>query len=752
MERVSTDRSRSRSNRTRKIPFHPQRSETDSAAACLVMVLGSFGRVVPFESISSLLAADVETPSPVELMRVARQFSLVGRGLRVAVGELGLLPTASILHWDCSRYVVFEAAHADGATILDPRTGRRRIGATELNDSFTGVAIEFDSIGQPPAQQLLERGSGDAVRELAASILASRVVVRLIVLSFLLQMLALAFPTAFGFIVDEVIPSGDRSLLFYVCGIGVLAGAMQYLASVMRADLLTALRTRVHWRLGGRLFEFLTRRSLRYFGSRDAADIAKRMNGVAEIREMLSAAALASVLDAGTALLVLGLITAITPIFGVTVLAVAAIRGTVFLATRRRTRDNMMNVLVAQTTFEAFQLQAIIGMESVKALRAEPLISRRWGGLLTPALNRAIERAAMNARIEALDASVAYGAPFVLLGVLAFQVQDGRLGLGIVLALYAMGALVTTAITTVVTTGYRLRDLTSHLTRMDDILDAGSDPYDEEPLSVDSQEVFQSMGVNDLVFRYDSDPRSVCNHLSLRIESGQVLALVGRSGCGKSTLLRVMAGLRSATFGEVMITSDRRAYTLPHEIRAWVTLVPQSPYIFGGTLRENLMLASVEATTSEMESALKDVGLWKELRGARHPLDLVITEGGRSLSGGQRQRVAIARALLSRTHLLCLDEATSALDRPLEERIMSMLDERGITRVVVTHRLQTVMGATRILVLEHGEIAESGCHEELLELQGTYARMVRSTRDGVRPRSAEHELDFEQDGAKAREN
>ena len=220
--------------------------------------------------------------------------------------------------------------------------------------------------------------------------------------------------------------------------------------------------------------------------------------------------------------------------------------------------------------------------------------------------------------------------------------------------------------------------------------------------------------------------RAVLHGVSLTVEPGQTVALVGPSGAGKTTLMALVPRFYAPTGGEVRIDGLPVSQMTLDTLRRQIGLVSQDVFLFGGTLRENIAYGRLDATEDEILAAVEKAQLSDMVADLPDGLDTVVGERGVMLSGGQKQRVAIARVFLKDPPILLLDEATSALDRGTERRVQEALDRlsRGRTVLVIAHRLQTIRHADRIVVLDAGRVIESGTHETLVDSRTAYFRMM----------------------------
>ena len=220
-------------------------------------------------------------------------------------------------------------------------------------------------------------------------------------------------------------------------------------------------------------------------------------------------------------------------------------------------------------------------------------------------------------------------------------------------------------------------------------------------------------------------PTFALEHVSLDIPPGQTVALVGATGAGKSTMVKLVARFYDPTSGRVLVDGHDLRDVSSASLRSQMGIVPQEAYLFSGTVAENIAFGRPEATPEEVRSAASAVGADEFIAGLPHGYDTEIGERGAQLSAGQRQLLAFARALIADPRILILDEATSSVDLHTEARIQSALRRllAGRTAIVIAHRLSTIQRAGKIVVLEHGRIAEQGTHEELIEAGAHYAQM-----------------------------
>ena len=237
------------------------------------------------------------------------------------------------------------------------------------------------------------------------------------------------------------------------------------------------------------------------------------------------------------------------------------------------------------------------------------------------------------------------------------------------------------------------------------------------------EDLFGSIEMSDVTFRYDKDAPPVIDDLSLSISAGEYVAIVGKSGCGKSTLLRLLLGFETPQTGSIYYDTYDLSQVDKTSLRRKIGTCLQSGSLFTGDLLHNITITAPWATEDDAWEALRLASIEEDVRRMPMQLHTVVSEGGGGFSGGQKQRLLIARALIAKPSILFFDEATSALDNISQKQVADNLEQLACTRIVIAHRLSTIRHCDRIIVLDQGRIAEQGTFDELMEKQGLFYEM-----------------------------
>ena len=707
-----------------RVPIIQQMSGTECGAACLAMVLGYHGKAVGVAEIREVLGIDRDGTTAKKIVHGARWYGLRARGVSLDVDHLQYLPEASVLHWGFNHFVVFERLNRNTVEIVDPSFGRRRVPMDEVRRQFTGVALLFE-----PGEKFEALGEGNSrlwyyVRQVLAY---TGHLPRILVTSLLLQIFALAVPVLTGALVDRVVPRSDEHLLL-VLGIGLGSLVVFYfLASLIRAHLMLHLRTLFDARMTLGFLDHLVDLPYAFFQRRSAGDLMARVNSNTTIREIFTSGALSGLIDGSLVFIYLLLLLWASTGMGLLVTGLGVVQIAVVVLSRRRQRELMAQNLHIQARSDSYMVEMLAGIETLKSMGSEQRAVERWSDLFVDVLNVSIDRGRLNAIVDSLIATLRMASPLCVLTYGAVLVLRGELSLGTMLGLSALAGGFFLPLSNLMATVGQLQLLGSYLERIDDVLQNES----EQDFTTVNQPppLGGRIELEHVSFRYGPLAPLVVKDVSLTIEPGQLVALVGRSGSGKSSLARLLVGLYPSVSGRILYDGMDMTQLDLRGLRRQVGVVPQHPYLFGTSIRANIALADPTLSFDEVKEAARKACIDDDIQAMPMGYDTPLIDGGASLSGGQRQRIALARALALEPAILVLDEATSALDAITEARVQASLASLRCTRVVIAHRLSTVVHADCILVMDDGNLVEMGTHQELLRREGIYAGLVAAQLD-----------------------
>jgi ATP-binding cassette, subfamily B, bacterial len=716
-DRVLAALSRLEGANRRRIPFVKQLETSDCGAACLAMVLAYHGHNLPLEQVRRIAGTSRGTDAGT-IIAAGEQLGLRGRGLQLDVQDLIHLPPATILHWEFNHFVVFERVRSKFVDLVDPRSGRRQIPIAQFRKHFTGVALVFEPT---EALQATPAGRSKVWRYLAQLFGERSLVRRVVFTSIAMRALALALPILTAMVVDRVLPRGDYSLLAAAgLGMGLVLG-FQLLSSLIRSHLLIELRTRLDIRMTLGFVAHLLTLPYAYFTKRSAGDLMLRIGSNAQIRDLLTSSMLSTLLDGGLALTYLLLLVAISPVLAAVSVGLGTLQVIVLLVSRHRFAMLASQDLESQARAHAYLIQMLVGIETLKIAGAENRALEQWTNLYIDQLNVALQRSRMSTVIDAVNGLLQSAAPLLLLGIGTLLVLDNSISLGTMLATTALATGFLTPLASLIGSAFQLQLLGSYVDRIEDVLSAEPE---QGRGTIAPPRLTGAIELHQVSFRYGPNEPYVVRDVSLSIRAGSTIAVVGRSGSGKSTLAALLLGLHRPSEGRISYDGFDLAELDHRKLRQQLGMVPQNPFIFGTSIRDNLRLADPLASLDRIVAVARQACIDSDIRAMPMSYETIVADGGASLSGGQRQRLALARALLHHPAVLVLDEATSSLDATSEREVMTNLQALSTTRILIAHRLSTIAHADQIIVMQDGRIAEMGGHEQLLAADGVYATLV----------------------------
>ena len=694
-----------RGGTARRLPLVRQLEIGDCGAACLAMVLRSYGRRAHLSELRDLTGTGRDGVSAAGLVSAARHLGLEARGLRCPAEHLAELPPGAILHWDHNHFVVLERRTRAGWRILDPSLGRRTVSDAQLAERYSGVALVFEASEDGAAGPSdSERIAWRSYRPFVAG--TGRPATGAVLFAIAVQGFALAHPLVLRRIVDGLTTDPATPDLGRTLAIAVVGLAIGYLAVyVGRLLSLLALQRLVDFRLTLGLLHHLVSLPYSFIARRSTGDLALRLRSTVVVRQILTSGALSALLDGGLVLVYFVLILVVDTWFGVLTVVALAAQCLVVWATWGRLRSSSATALEAQSRSQSRLLELLSGIEVLKVSGAAPSLVEAWADDLRREVDAQIERSRLGGVVDAVLLTIRFAAPPAMLALGFSRVSSGALSLGDMLALAALSAAITVPTGNLLQTVCSLTTVGSYVERLDDLL--RSRPESSGDVIPEGEGPYE-VRLDDVSYRYSPFLPPAVHGVTLTVRPGQHVAILGPSGSGKTTLAMLLATLYEPTTGAVSVDGvDVREHDVA-ALRRSIGVVTQATQLFAVSVRENIRLGRSELTDEQIEDAARIAAVHEEILELPAGYDTLLGEAGAGLSGGQRQRLALARAVAGRPWLLVLDEATSALDPVTDAAVHRAIADLECTTIVVGHRPSYVRSADRVLVLAAGSVVADG--------------------------------------------
>ncbi len=711
---------RSRKQRFRRIPFVQQIDEMDCGAACLAMVCRHFGRRVNLSRIRELCHVSSDGTSLDGLCSAASSLGLAARSVKASLRNLPRMPLPAIAHWEARHWVVVYRISETLVWMADPATGYRKVSRAAFEEKWSGYAALFD---YTDAFEQAPEARASAAWVLPFFARHQGLFLQAFLLAVVASLLQLLLPIATQVVVDQVIVNREPDLLRQVF-LGMGAALVGLVASNLLQQYLLSFAT---VRVDTAILDFLTRRLLdlpmSYFHSRRTGDIQRRLQGAREIRQFVVQHGIGSLMALLQFTGCVALMTMYSFRLSLVFAAVLPLYFGLMWFSRRVLRPLFAEVEEGLARYSSFQIDAIKGIEAVKAAAAEPAFREALLNQFLRASRGLLRGNFIVMSYQSAIQTIGLVSSGLFLWFGATLVLDGSLTVGQFVAFNTLLAMASAALVRALGSWDHFQMVTVLLNRLDDIFEARPEQDTAsgqlKPVrSLEGQVEFRDVG-----FRYGGpEAPAILSQIQLRVAPGKTVAIVGRSGSGKTTLIKLLAGLIEPTSGSILYDNVDLRTVCYRDLRRHIGIVLQENHIFDDTIMGNIAFGDREPDFERVLRAAQLANAHEFI--ARLPLgyETRICETGLALSGGQRQRIAIARALYHDPPVLIFDEATSALDteseRAIEQNLRQLLQDR--TSFVIAHRLSTVRDADLIVVLERGRIVESGTHDELMKIRGLY--------------------------------
>ena len=545
-----------------------------------------------------------------------------------------------------------------------------------------------------------------------------------LIASFFLQLMGLISPIFFQLVIDKVLVHQSMTTLDVLAfGLATVL-IFETLMSGLRNWLFAHTTNRVDSELSARMFRHLLNLPLSYFEARRVGDSIARVRELESIREFLTSNAVTVVIDLFFTIVFFAVMYLYSPLLTLIVLLSIPCYILISVLISPTLRTKLEEKFQRGAENQSFLVESVTGIGTLKAMAVEPQMRDRWEKLFAGYTNTGFDVAKLANWGSHLIQLVSKLTTVAILYFGAKAVIAGDLTVGSLVAFNMLSGRVAAPILRLSQLWQDFQQVRISVDRLGDVLNSPAEP-EYNPNRASLPPINGAIRFDKVRFRYRADAPEALRGVSLDVEAGEMLGIVGPSGSGKSTLTKLVQRLYVPEQGRVLVDGVDLALVDPPWLRRQVGVVLQENILFNRTVRENIALGDPTRPMDAVIAAAKLAGAHEFILALNHGYDTVIDERGGNLSGGQRQRMAIARALINDPRILILDEATSALDAESDEIIQHNLAKiaNGRTVIIIAHRLSAVRQCHRIITVEAGEVTEMGSHAELLRAGGRYAQL-----------------------------
>lgn len=708
-----------------KVPVVMQLEALECGAAALAMVMAYYGKWVPLEQARIDCGVSRDGSKAKNIYIAAQHYGFDVKAYSMSpesIREKGKYPC--IIHWNMNHFVVLNGFRGKNVYINDPARGTVKVTWDEFDKSFTGVVLI-----PTPSDKFEPGGKRRSTLDFARKrLVGTGAAIAFVMLTTAISYLfGIANSVTSRIFMDRLLTGINRDWLYPFISVLILLAVIQII--IAWAQTIYSLKINGKMAVIGSTSYMwkVLRMPMEFFSQRLAGDIQNRSEMNASIAGTLITTFAPLMLN--TIMMVFYLVLMIwqsplLTLIGISALAVNAVMSRIISQKRINvTRVQMRDAgKLAATTVTGIEM-----IETIKASGAENGFFQKWAGYQASVNSQEVKSAKLNQFLGMVPAFLSILANNVVLILGVWLTMEGKFSLGAVLMFQGFLASFMSPAMMLVDAGQTIQEMRTEMERVEDVMEYPDDI--NVTYTVDSEEEKMSkLGGNvelkDVTFGYSRLEPPLIEGFSLKMKPGQRIALVGASGCGKSTISKLVSGLYQPWSGEILFDGKPRMSYPREVITGSIAVVDQDITVFEDTIANNIKMWDSSIQDFEMILAARDARIHDDIMKIPDGYQHKLVSGGKDLSGGQRQRMEIARVLAQDPSIIILDEATSALDARTEYEVVNSIKDRGITCIVIAHRLSTVRDCDEIIVLDKGKVVERGTHEELMKSGGTYADLV----------------------------
>lgn len=709
-----------------RVPVVMQLEALECGAASLTMLMAYYGKWVPLEEVRLACGVSRDGSNAKNLYLAAQHYGFNVKAMRMTPESLqtkGQFPC--IIHWNMNHFVVLDGFRGKYAYLNDPARGTVKVTMEEFDSSFTGIVLI-----PTPTEDFSPEGKRRSTIDFARKRLigASAAVVFVMLATVISYLFGIVNSVTSRIFLDRLLtgenPDWMSPFLYILIALAVIQVTVAWIQAVyslkINGKMSVIGSTGYMWKVLHLPMEF--------FSQRMAGDIQSRLALNSTIAGTLVDTFAPLVLNSVMMVFYLVLMLRQSPmltLIGISTLILNAVLSKVI-------SDKRMNIARVQMRdaglLEGTTVTGIEMIETIKASGAENGFFQKWAGHQAAVNTQTVEASKTQQSIGIIPAFLGTLANYIVLILGVWLTMQGKFTLGAVMMFQGFLSSFMEPAMTLVNAGQTIQEMRTQMERVEDVMEypddvsITSDVSDEEDLN----KLSGNIELKNITFGYSRLAEPLIKDFSLTMKTGDRIALVGASGCGKSTISKLISGMYQPWSGEILFDGKQRSAYPRDVVVGSIAVVDQDIILFEDSIENNIKMWDDTILDFEVILAARDAQIHDDIVQMPGGYKYKLISGGRNLSGGQRQRLEIARVLAQDPTIIILDEATSALDAKTEFEVVNAIKERGITCIVIAHRLSTVRDCDEIIVLDNGKVVERGRHEDLMRAGGAYSELVAS--------------------------
>ena len=707
----------------KKVPVVIQLEALECGAACLTMILAYYEKWIPLEQVRSDCGVSRDGSKAGKILKAARNYGFEAKGFKYNVEDLqkeAIFPC--IIFWNNNHFVVLDGFKGNYAIINDPARGRTKYTIDAFEKSYSGIYLEFK-----PTREFKPEGKPKSVIKFAKKRLkgTKAMVLFTLITTIIASLLSIIGPGFSRIFIDRLLTHQNPEWFIpFIIGVSAITFIQiiiqiinQLYSLKLNGKLAVVGNTTYMWKI--------LKLPMDFFSQRMAGDIIGRQSSNATVASTFINTFTPLILKVGMAifyLVVMFRYNVMLSLIGLSSLLVDVIVSRI--VTRKRvdlsrvgTRDSSM---LASTTASGIQM-----IETIKASGAENGFFRKWAGYQANVNNNEIQMSKTSMFWGIIPSSISMIVNVTITSIGLWLCMKGEFTIGMIMAFQGYLSSFMEPVNQIVSAGNSLLEMRTQMERIEDVMEYPDDDIlKESKEDIEYKKLSGEVELKNVTFGYSKLEKPLIENFNLKLKPRSRVALVGPSGCGKSTISKLVSGLYKQWSGEILFDGKPLSEIDKNIFRSSLAVVDQEITLFEDTIANNIKMWDDSIENFEVIMAARDAGMHDEINARDGGYNYKLIENGKDFSGGQRQRLEIARVLAGDPSIVILDEATSALDAKTEYEVTKAIKDRGVTCIIVAHRLSTIRDCDEIIVLDNGKVVERGTHDELYRLGGAYTALV----------------------------
>jgi NHLM bacteriocin system ABC transporter peptidase/ATP-binding protein len=707
-----------------KVPVVMQMEALECGAASLAMILAYHGKWMPLEKVRLDCGVSRDGSSAKNILLAARSYGMTAKGYRFDIKDIMNAKFPCIIHWNFNHFVVLCGFKKNIAVLNDPARGMVEVSMREFDEAFTGICLQFEPTDEFVADGKPQSIIGFAKTRLKGTLTAFIFVILTGIFTAIIGVINPVFARIF---MDRILSDPNQNWLYplILAMTGVLL--VQTIISLISTLYMLKIQGKFAIVANTTFMWHVLRLPMEFFSQRMAGDISSRQmsnEGIAaSLMNQLAPVLLNFIMLIFYLLVMLRYSLILTGVGVATVLINSFVASIISKKRINITRVQMRDAgKLSGATVAGIEM-----IETIKASGAENGFFERWAGYQAAVNTSSIKFAKLNQYLGALPVLLQSIANIIVLVLGAMLIMQGGFTAGMLLAFQGFMFSFMTPVNSLIIAGQSIQEMRTAMERVEDVMKYKTDvEYKQIEENDDTQysKLEGNIVLKDVTFGYSPLAEPLIEDFNLTLKPGSRVAFVGSSGCGKSTLSKLISGLYKPWSGEISFDGIALSEISREVFTGSIAVVDQDVILFEDSIANNIKMWDNSIEDFEMILAARDAHIHDMIMQRDGGYNHKILEGGKNFSGGQRQRFEIARVLAQDPTIVILDEATSALDAKTEFEVVKSIKDRGITCIVVAHRLSTIRDCDEIIVMDKGRVVERGKHDELYSKGGLYTKLI----------------------------